>query len=60
MEAKTSRLVIEGNAFYEIDMDCIRKREERKKEESEMSNRMPEKDKENRKTPFLHAVMNRS
>lgn len=60
MENRTSRLVIEGNAFYEIDTDCIRKREERKKAESETSNRLSEKENENRKTPFLHAVMNRS
>lgn len=26
-----SKLVIDGNAFYELDLDCVRRREERRK-----------------------------
>lgn len=31
MEEK-HRLIIEGNAFYEIDLECLKKKEEEKKE----------------------------
>lgn len=37
MEPQKHRLVIEGNAFYEIDMDCVRRKEETKKEPKEQS-----------------------
>lgn len=33
----TTRLVIEGNAFYEIDEDCIKRRERRAGEQTPMS-----------------------
>ncbi len=32
-----TRLVIEGNAFYEIDEDCMKRREQREREQTPMS-----------------------
>lgn len=29
-DEKKEKLVIEGNAFYEIDLECVRKRKDRK------------------------------
>lgn len=54
MERKESRLVIDGNAFYELDLECVRRRENRKKT-MEGSQYQPEP--EDRKTSFLHSVM---
>ena len=45
MEEKKEKLIVSGNAFYEIDMDCIRKKEaEEKRREEEYK---PENIKEN-------------
>ena len=37
MNDKKEKLVVSGNAFYEIDLDCIRKKEQekQKKQQSE-------------------------
>ncbi len=29
-----SKLVIDGNAFYELDLDCVRRREEHRKNQT--------------------------
>lgn len=29
-----SKLVIDGNAFYELDLDCVRRREEHRKKQT--------------------------
>ncbi|MFQ7290590.1 MAG: hypothetical protein ACLRPV_17750 [Lacrimispora saccharolytica] len=34
-ESEEYRLVIEGNALYEVDMECVRCRESRRKAEEE-------------------------
>lgn len=44
MEENNSRLVVQGNAFYEIDLNCLRMR--RKNEKKDPEN--PEKKKKNR------------
>lgn len=31
MKENNEKLVIEGNAFYEIDMECVREKEQKKK-----------------------------
>ena len=28
---KEAKVVLDGNAFYELDMECVRKKEEKKK-----------------------------
>ncbi len=35
MEPLKERLVSEGNAFYEIDLECLKKKGEKKKEKRE-------------------------
>ena len=30
MKENNEKLVIEGNAFYEIDMECVREKEQKK------------------------------
>ena len=35
MDEKKEKLVISGNAFYEIDLDCVRKKEEERKQKAE-------------------------
>lgn len=32
MESKKEKLVIEGNALYEIDLECLKRKEKLKKE----------------------------
>lgn len=32
MEEKKRKLVIDGNAFYELDLECLRKKKEKNKE----------------------------
>ena len=34
-EPEHSRLVVDGNAFYELDLDCVRCREARRKTQAE-------------------------
>ena len=31
MKENNEKLVIEGNAFYEIDMECVREKEQKKR-----------------------------
>ena len=31
MKENNDKLVIEGNAFYEIDMECVREKEQKKR-----------------------------
>ena len=33
-DEKKEKLVIEGNAFYEIDLECVRKKERQKNRQS--------------------------
>lgn len=33
MDPQKQRLVIEGNAFYEIDMECVRQKQKQKETE---------------------------
>ncbi len=40
MEEKSQRVVKEGNAFYEIDLECL---EKKKKEEVRKQKQQPEK-----------------
>ena len=35
MEKEKSRIIINGNAFYELDLECLRKKEEERKEQEE-------------------------
>lgn len=35
MEEKKEKLVLNGNAFYEIDLQCIKKREQEEKKKKE-------------------------
>lgn len=35
MENKNVKLIIDGNAVYELDLECVRKKEEQKKRKSE-------------------------
>lgn len=42
MEGKKEKLILNGNAFYEIDLQCIKKKEqeeEKKKEEQQKRQR---------------------
>ena len=34
MEEKKQRLVLDGNAFYEIDLECLREKEKKRKEQT--------------------------
>lgn len=34
MEEKKQRLVLDGNAFYEIDLECLREKEKKGKEQN--------------------------
>lgn len=33
MKQEETRLVVDGNAFYEIDLECMRKKEKKQKEQ---------------------------
>nr|WP_296155720.1 hypothetical protein [uncultured Blautia sp.] len=35
MEEKKEKLILNGNAFYEIDLQCIKKREQEEKKKKE-------------------------
>lgn len=39
MDEKNEKLKKEGNAFYELDLNCVRKREEQKKHRQKKKNR---------------------
>lgn len=41
MEPKKEKLIIEGNALYEIDLECLRRKEKLKKEA--VKNQIPHK-----------------
>lgn len=51
MQQNKSRLIIDGNAFYELDMDCVRCREKKNKI-SKSEHGFPEE--KNGRTSFLH------
>lgn len=54
MDRKESRLVIDGNAFYELDLECIRCKEDNTKT-LEGNHYAPES--EDSKISYLHSVM---
>ena len=46
MATENNKLIIDGNAFYELDLDCVRKRQElaeKRKPKSNVHPAQPEK-----------------
>mgnify|MGYP000759603647 CR=1 FL=1 len=35
MKQEKTRLVVDGNAFYEIDLECMRKKEKKQREQQD-------------------------
>lgn len=34
MEERKQRLIIDGNAFYELDLDCVRRKDRQRKDDN--------------------------
>lgn len=45
-EEKKEKLVIDGNAFYELDLECLRRRETERKEKEMIQNRQGKRQRE--------------
>ena len=48
----SSRIIIDGNAIYEVDEECLRKKKEKEQEEEHESNRRSAKTKHKKRRGY--------